>query len=34
MRTKCAKICNLYVKFDMKVEKKVIGCGLRKKGGH
>ena len=25
---------DLYVKFDTKVEKGVIGCGLNKKGGH
>ena len=32
---KCAKICNLYVKFDMNVEKRmVIGCGPREKKDH
>ena len=33
MRAKRAKICNLYVKFDTKVEKGVIGNGLNKERG-
>ena len=32
MRAKRAKICNFCVKFDTKVKKKGLGCGLKKKG--
>ena len=28
------EICDWYVKFDTKMEKRVIGCGPRKREGH